>query len=84
MLVKCKKYSVTYPGGGQKEGDIFDLVKEQAEYYASLGWVEILPDTMQPAPTKKRGRNKDMNNVKHAVDLSKSSYVGRNLQHVFK
>lgn len=81
MLVKCKKYSVTYPSGGQKIGDIFDLTKAQADYYSELDWVEILPDILQP--DKKRGRKK-LDNTKPAVDLSKSVHVGRSLQHVFK
>ena len=83
MLVKCKHYSVTYPDGGHRIGDIFDLSKASADYYVGLGWVEILPDALQPDVNKKRGRKIKAEN-KPAVDLSKSEHDGRNLQHVFK
>ena len=80
-LVKCKHYSTLYPTstGMQKEGDIFNLTKEHAEYYTNLGWVEILPQEEQPKP--KRGRKR----VECIVsDLSKSEYEGRNLVHIYK
>ena len=81
MLVCCKHYSVTYPTptGMQNVGDIFNLTKEQAEYYENIGWVRILPLDEQPKP--KRGRKK----VECIVsDLSKSEYEGRNLVHIYK
>ncbi len=78
MLVKAKHYSVTYPDGGHKIGDIFNLTKEQAGYYVKLGWVEILPDELQD---KKKGRKKVDQST---VDLSKSTHDGRYLSHVFK
>ena len=79
MLVKCKKYSVTYPDGGQKVGDIFDLTKDQAIYYESIGWVEILSIGLQPK--NKRGRKKITG---FATDLSKSVLKGRYLEHIYK
>ena len=81
MLVKCLHYSVTYPTvtGMQKEGDIFNLTKEQAGYYAKIGWVEILPQEEQPKI--KRGRKKIESIVS---DLSKSKHVGRYLEHIYK
>ncbi len=81
MLVRCRHYSVTYPTstGMQKEGDIFNLTKEQAEYYARIGWVEILPQDEQPKV--RRGRKKIESIVS---DLSKSKQVGRYLEHIYK
>ena len=79
MLVKCKHYSVTYPDGLHREGDIFNLTKDQVEFYAKLGWIEILPDELQQ--DKKKGRKKV---DQSAVDLSKSLHDGRYLRHVLK
>ena len=81
MLVRCKKYSVTYPTGVQNVGDIFDLPKFQAEYYQKIDWVGILPQELQPEV--KRGKKKK-NIIKGAVDLSKSKHNGRFLDHIFK
>jgi len=78
MLVRCKHYSTTYPNGGHNIEDIFDLAKEQAIFYSNIGWVEILPDELQPKV--KRGRKRSNNNI---VDLSKSVHVGRYPQHIF-
>ena len=83
MLVRCRHYSVTYPTstGMQKEGDIFNLTKEQAEYYTNLGWVEILPQELQPEI--KRGRKKKLESNSPS-NLSNSKSNGRYLEHVFK
>lgn len=80
MLVRCKHYSASgYPDGGHREGDIFDLPKKQAEYFKDIGWVDILPDKLQPL--NKKGKKKLS---KSAVDLSKSPQKGRFLQHTFR
>jgi len=79
MLVRCKHYSTTYPNGGHTIGDIFDLAKEQAIFYSDIGWVNILPDELQPKI--KRGRRKSNNNA--VIDLSKSMHIGRYPQHIF-
>ena len=81
MLVKCKHYSVTYPDGGHRIGDIFDLTKELADYYANLGWVEILLQELQPEI--KRGRKKKLESNSPS-NLSNSKSNGRYLEHVFK
>lgn len=80
MLVKAKHYSVTYPDGGHRIGDIFDLTKDLAEYYEKLNWVEILPKELQPVA--KRGKKKLGYNS--PSNLSNSKLNGRNLEHVFK
>jgi hypothetical protein len=82
MLVKCKKYSTMYPEGSQNIGDIFELTKEQALYYENIGWVEPLPDELQPRKEKKRGRPKKVGRD-FAVDLSKSLTKGRFLEKRF-
>jgi len=79
MLVKCRKYSTLYPDGSQNVGDVFELTKEQAEYYESLGWVEALPTELQPK--QKRGKKKSKRDF--AVDLSKSEHNGRYLEHKY-
>lgn len=79
-LVKCLHYSVTYPNGGHRVGDIFDLSKDLAEYYTNIGWVETLPKELQP-PIK-RGKKKLESNS--PSNLSNSQLNGRNLEHVFK
>ena len=79
MLVRCKHYSVTYPTGGQNIGDIFDLTKAQTDYYEKMGWVETLPQEMQPKA--KRGKKRVESIV---FDLSKSKQVGRYLEHIYK
>lgn len=79
MLVKCKHYSVTYPDGGHRVGDIFDMTREQAKYYSNINWVDILPDELQSK--NKRGRKKITG---FATDLSKSPQKGRYLEHIFK
>ena len=79
MLVKCKHYSVTYPDGGHQIGDVFDLSKAQTEYYEKMGWVETLPQEMQPKA--KRGKKRVESIV---FDLSKSKQVGRYLEHIYK
>jgi hypothetical protein len=79
ILVKCKKYSVTYPDGGHRVGDVFDMTKEQAKYYSDIGWVISLPDELQPK--NKRGRKKITG---FATDMSKSPLKGRYLEHTFK
>lgn len=81
MLVRCLHYSISYSSGGQKIGDIFDLPKIQAENYQKMGWVEILPNSLQPEV--KRGKKKK-NQVKGVVDLSKSEHNGRFLNHIYK
>lgn len=63
----------------QNVGDIFDLTKNQAEYYEKLGWVQILPEELQP----KHGRGRKKVLHKSAIDLSKSSLNGRFLEHNF-
>lgn len=82
MLVRCLHYSTTYPDGGHKIGDIFDLPKLQAEYYQKIDWVQILPKELQPE-VKKRGKKKK-NQAKGVVDLSKSEHNGRFLDHIYK
>ena len=81
MLVKAKHYSVTYPTstGMQNVGDIFDLPKLQADYYASIGWVEILAQELQPQV--KRGKKKI--SINSPINLSNSKLVNRTLQHNF-
>ena len=80
MLVKAKHYSVQYPTGMQNVGDIFDLTKDLADYYASIGWVEILPQELQPEI--KRGRKKKLG-YNSPSNLSNSKLVNRTLQHNF-
>ncbi len=79
MLVKCKHYSITYPTGMQNVGDIFDVTKLQADFYFKMGWIEILPDELQPGV--KRGKKKKETSC--AIDLSKSLNVDRHLEHNF-
>ena len=79
MLVKAKHYSVTYPDGGHRIGDIFDLTKDLAEYYTNLGWVEILAQELQPQV--KRGKKKI--SINSPINLSNSKLVNRTLQHNF-
>jgi len=79
MLVKCRKYSTQYPEGVQNIGDVIELTKEQASYFESIGWIEILPKELQPKG--KKGRKKPERDF--AVDLSKSEMVGRNLEHKY-
>ena len=83
MLVRCRHYSVTYPTstGMQNVGDIFDLPKLQADYYVSIGWVEILPQELQPEI--KRGRKKKLG-YNSPSNLSNSKLNGRNLEHIYK
>ena len=81
MLVKCKHYSTTYPDGGHRIGDIFDLTKDLAEYYTNLGWIEILPQELQPET--KRGRKKKLESNSPS-NLSNSKLNGRYLEHVYK
>lgn len=80
MLVRCKHYSVTFPTGMQNVGDVFDIPKAQAEYYQKIDWIEILPKELQPEV--KRGKKKK-NEIKSAVDLSKSKKVGKYSEHIF-
>jgi len=79
MLVRCKHYSTSYPSGGQSVGDIFDISKAQVDYYTQLGWVEALPQELQPK--SKRGKKRIGSIV---TDLSKSQQVGRYPQHIYK
>ena len=79
MLVKCLHYSTSYPSGGQSVGDIFDISKAQVEYYTQLGWVEALPQELQPK--KSRGKQRKATDI--PLDMSKSPQVDRNLQHNF-
>ncbi len=79
MLVKCKHYSSSYPDGGHEVGDIFDITKGQAEYYTQIGWVEVLPQELQPEGRK--GKRKKSN---FATDLSKSKHIDKTVAHVFK
>ena len=79
MLVKCKHYSTSYPSGGQSVGDIFDISKAQVDYYTQLGWVEALPQELQPK--SKRGKKRIGSIV---TDLSKSQQVDRYPQHIYK
>ncbi len=65
----------------QNVGDVFDLPKSQAEYFEQIGWIEILPQELQP--DQKKGRKKK-NEIKGAVDLSKSKMVGKYPEHIFK
>lgn len=81
MLVKCIHYSVTYPDGGHRVGDIFDLTKDLAEYYEGIGWVSILSQELQPEV--KRGRKKKLESNSPS-NLSNSQPNGRNLEHIFK
>ena len=81
MLVRCKHYSTLYPDGGHNVGDIFDISKSQAEYFEQIGWIESLPQQLQPEV--KKGRKK-RNEVKCAVDLSKSKTVDKHLEHIYK
>ncbi|HDH43970.1 MAG TPA: hypothetical protein ENG66_00990 [Thermococcus sp.] len=39
MYVEVLKYSVTYPTGPQRPGDIIELTRKEARYYMELGWV---------------------------------------------
>lgn len=74
MLVKCKKFSVIYPTGPQRIGDIFELNKKQADFYAELGWVEILPKHFQ----SKNEQGKLVVSIeKPALDLSKNKNIYR-------
>lgn len=81
MLVKCTHYSVTYPDGGHRVGDIFDLTKDLAEYYEKLNWVKILAQELQPEV--KRGRKKKLESNSPS-NLSNSKLNGRDLEHVYK
>lgn len=81
MLVCCKHYSVTYPDGGHRVGDIFDLTKDLAEYYEKLNWVKILAQELQPEV--KRGRKKKLESNSPS-NLSNSELNGRYLEHKFK
>ena len=81
MLVKAKHYSVTYPDGGHRIGEIFDLTKDLAEYYTNLGWVEILPQELQPEIKRVRKKKLESNGPSN---LSNSKSNGRYLEHVFK
>ena len=75
MLVRSLHYSANFPDGGHKEGDIFDITKNQAEYFTSIGWVEILPQEWQPEV--KRGKKKKAINIGFATDLSKSLKINK-------
>lgn len=72
MKVKCLHYSASYPDGGQRVGDLFDLTKSQAEYYESIGWIKILHKGIQTA--RKRGRFQKNNTLK---DLSSGQHYER-------
>ena len=74
MLVRCKKYSVNYPTGIQNAGDIFELTKSQAIHFSQVGWVEILPNHLQP----KNPRGQLIISAdKPAFDLSKNKQIFR-------
>ena len=66
MLVKCLHFSMTYPDGQHRKGDIFELSKKDAERYESYGWVDILPKQLQP---KRKGRPKKVSNNPPARDI---------------
>ncbi len=84
-LVKCLHYSVTYPTGMQNIGDIFNLPKNQADYFSKLGWVEVLLEESQPIPKKGRKRLDSNIETNYAIDLSKSEVAvgSRLIEHRF-
>jgi len=66
MLVKVLKYSVTYPTGAQKPGDVIELTPAEAKYYTDLGWVKPLPKPLQT----NRSKRKILKDRKLVKDLS--------------
>lgn len=68
-LVRCKHFSIIYPTGPQRVGDVFELTKEQAEYYVKLKWVEILPNHQQ---LKNLNGKLQVSKDRPAFDLSKT------------